>query len=223
MKKVELIIKGQKVHDIGYRPFLLQRALERGIGKFFAFNSHENAKEIVVVRAEGDVEIIGSFIEYITANYPDGAQVDEIEQRDFSGPLDDAYRYMMLLQFEQISKAVPAILSLDRKQDVMIEKQDIMIGKQDVMIEKQGIMIGKQDVMIGKQDVMIEKQDIMIGKQDTTIGILRSVKDDTSAIREDISSLRRDTLESLQEKYKELSIEVAEIKATLAELKAKAS
>jgi len=195
MKKVELIIKGQKVHDIGYRPFLLQRALERGIGKFFAFNSHKNAKEIVVVRAEGDEEIIGSFIEYITANYPNGAQVDEIEQRDFSGPLDDAYRYMMLLQFEQISKAVPAILSLDRKQDIMIGKQDIMIGKQDVMIEK----------------------------QDTTIGILRSVRDDTSAIREDISCLRKDTLESLQEKYNELSIEVAEIKATLAELKAKAS
>jgi acylphosphatase len=202
MKKVELIIKGQKVHDIGYRPFLLQRALERGIGKIFAFNSHKNAKKIVVVRAEGDEEIIGSFIEYITANYPNGAQVDEIEQRDFSGPLDDAYQYMMLLQFEQISKAVPAILSLDRKQD---------------------IMIGKQDVMIEKQDVMIEKQDVMIEKQDTTIGILRSVRDDTSAIREDISCLRKDTLESLQEKYNELSIEVAEIKATLAELKAKAS
>jgi hypothetical protein len=114
MKKVELIIKGQKVHDIGYRPFLLLRAMERGISRFFAFDSVEEGTDIVVARVEAEEEIIGYFIKYISANYPDHVQVDEIDRRDYAGPLDDACRYMMLLQLELITKAVDAIIHLDR-------------------------------------------------------------------------------------------------------------
>lgn len=193
MKSVELIIKGRKVIDVGYRPFLLLKAMEWGIQKIYAFNSRAEGREIVVVRVQGEDDIITSYIDFIKSKYPDHAEVEEIVERDFLGPVEDAYKFVQILQFEQIAKAVPVIISLDKKQDIMIEKQDIMI----------------------------EKQDIMIGKQETTIGVLRKVKEDTSAIKDDISTLREDTSESLYEKYEELRREVAEIKATLSEIKAK--
>ena len=223
MKSVELIIKGRKVKDVGYRPFLLLHALNRGIQKFFAFNSGVKGNETVTVQMQGEDDIIASYIDFVRSQYPEHAEVEEIIERDFKGHVEDAYKFAQLLQFEQIAKAVPVIISIDKKQDVMIGKQDIMIEKQDVMIGKQDIMIEKQDVMIGKQDIMIEKQDVMIGKQDTSIGILRDVRDDTCAIKDDISVLRKDTSESISEKYEELRREIAEIKETILELKAKAA
>ena len=38
---------------------------------------------------------------------------------------------MHLIQVEQLSKGIPAILSIDRKQDKILEKQDQMLGKLD--------------------------------------------------------------------------------------------
>lgn len=195
MKSVELFIKGRKVNGVGYRPFLLFRALEWGIQKIYAFNSLAEGKEIVVVRVQDEDELVTKYIDFIKSKYPDHADVEEIVEKEFNGPVDDAFKFAQIPQFEQIAKAVPVIISIDKK----------------------------QDIMIGKQDIMIEKQDIMIGKLDTTIGILGSVKKDTSAMKKDISDLRKDTAESLLEKYEELCREIAEIKATLMELKAKAA
>ena len=209
MKSVELFIKGKKVIDVGYRPFLLLNALKQGIQNINAFNTIEEGKEMVVVRLQGEDDRVTSYINFLRSNFPVQSVVEEIIEREFDGLVEDAFKFAQILQFEQIAKAIPFIISIDKKQDIMIEKQDIMIEKQDIMIEK--------------QDIMIEKQDIMIGKQDTTIGILESVKEDTSAIRTDISDLRKDTRESLLVKYEELYKEIAEIKATLVELKAKAA
>jgi len=214
MKSVELAIKGGKVVDVGYRPYLLLNAMYQGIQNIFAFNVGEKGEEMVIVRIKGEDEAVTQYADFLKSNFPKHAEVEEIIERRFEGPVMEADKFLQLLQFEQINKAIPAIISIDKKQDIMIEKQDVMIGKQDVMI-------GKQDIMIGKQDVMIEKQDVMIEKQDSALGILDGVREDTSAIRNDISALRKDTSETLYEKYDQLSREITEIKATLSEIKAK--
>jgi acylphosphatase len=195
MKSVELIIKGRKVKDVGYRPFLLLQALNSGIQKFFAYNSGVEGNETVTVQMQGEDDIIASYIDFVKSQFPEHAEVEEIVERDFKGQVQDAYKFAQTLQFEQIAKAVPVIISIDKK----------------------------QDIVIGKQDIMIEKQDVMIGKQDKSIGILRDVRDDTCAIKDDISVLRKDTSESISEKYEELRREIAEIKETILELKAKAA
>jgi acylphosphatase len=143
MKSVELIIKGRKVKDVGYRPFLLLQALNSGIQKFFAFNSGAKGNEIVIVQMQGEDDIIASYIDFVKSQFPEHAEVEEIVERDFKGQVQDAYKFAQTLQFEQIAKAVPVIISIDKK-------QDIVIGKQDIMIEKQDVMIGKQDIMIEK-------------------------------------------------------------------------
>jgi len=214
MKSVELAIKGGKVVDVGYRPYLLLNAMYQGIQNIFAFNVGEKGEEMVIVRIKGEDEAVTQYADFLKSNFPKHAEVEEIIERRFEGPVMEADKFLQLLQFEQINKAIPAIISIDKKQDIMIEKQDVMIGKQD-------IMIGKQDVMIEKQDVMIGKQDVMIEKQDSALGILDGVREDTSAIRNDISALRKDTSETLYEKYDQLSREITEIKATLSEIKAK--
>jgi acylphosphatase len=127
MKSVELFIKGRKVNGVGYRPFLLLKALEWGIQKIHAFNSLAEGKEIVVVRVQGEDEIVTKYVDFIKSKYPDHAEVEEIVEKEFNGPVDDAFKFAQILQFEQIAKAVPVIISIDKKQDIMIEKQDTTI------------------------------------------------------------------------------------------------
>jgi len=220
MKKFKVIIKGPKVIDVGYRPFLAVNAMKIGIKSLYAYNVSEKG-EMVIVLVGDEERRAREYIDFIHSNFAEHAEVTSVEEMPFEGEIMEASEFYKSLQFEQITKAVPYIIDISKDQKKMLEKQDIMIEKQDIMIEKQDIMIEKQDIMIEKQDIMIEKQDIMIGKQDTTIGILREVKKDTSAIREDISALRKDTSESLYERYEELRREIAEIKATLSEIKAK--
>ncbi|OPY48299.1 MAG: Acylphosphatase [Methanosaeta sp. PtaU1.Bin016] len=206
MKKFKVIIKGPKVIDVGYRPFLAVNAMKIGIKSLYAYNVSEKG-EMVIVLVGDEERRAREYIDFIHSNFAEHAEVTSVEEMPFEGEIMEASEFYKSLQFEQITKAVPYIIDISKDQKKMLEKQDIMIEKQDIMIEK--------------QDIMIEKQDIMIGKQDTTIGILREVKKDTSAIREDISALRKDTSESLYERYEELRREIAEIKATLSEIKAK--
>ncbi len=65
MKSIELAIKGRKVIDVGYRPFLLLNAMYRDIEKVFAFNVRADGKEMVFVRMQGEDESIIDYINFI--------------------------------------------------------------------------------------------------------------------------------------------------------------
>ncbi len=105
MKRVELIIKGRKVIGVDYRPFLLLNAMRRGIQKIYAFNNKADGKEIVVVQVQGEDDIVTSYIDFVRSEYPPHAQVEEIAEKDFGGPVEDAYKFAQILQFEQIAKS----------------------------------------------------------------------------------------------------------------------
>jgi acylphosphatase len=188
MKSVELIIKGRKVKDVSYRPFLLLHALNRGIQNFFAINSGVNGSEIVIVQMQGEDDVIASYIDFVRSQFPEHAEVEEIIERDFKGHVEDAYKFVQLLQFEQIAKAVPVIISIDKKQDIMIGKQDIMIKKQDISI---GILSDVRD--------------------DTC-----AIKDDNSVLRKDTSESISEKYEELRREIADIKETILELKAKAA-------
>jgi acylphosphatase len=85
MKSVELFIKGKNVHNIDYRPFLLLKASEQGIQEIWAFNSKLEEAEMVVVRLQGEDEIVVKYIDFLKTNYPDQLEVEGIIEREFNG------------------------------------------------------------------------------------------------------------------------------------------
>jgi acylphosphatase len=175
MKSVELIIKGRKVKDVGYRPFLLLHALNRGIQNFFAINSGVNGSEIVIVQMQGEDDVIASYIDFVRSQFPEHAEVEEIIERDFKGHVEDAYKFVQLLQFEQIAKAVPVIISIDKKQDIMIKKQDISIG----------ILSDVRD------DTCAIKDDISVLRKDTS----ESISEKYEELRREIADIKETILE----------------------------
>ena len=189
MRTIEIGIRGPKVVEVGYRAFLLVNAMTMGIGKVFAFNVGES----VVVRVSGAEDKIDRYVDFVKSAFPLHAQVDKIEVKDFEGEVTEALVFMQFLQFEQINKAIPAIISIDKKQDIMISKQETMINKQEKTLT----------VLEGV-------------REDTSI-----IRKDVSSIKNDVSTLaRQTTLEDLEKKYEMLSREVAEIKENISEIKA---
>ncbi len=143
--KLKAKITGSKVHEIGYRVFLLRKALELGVNRFNAYNTKENGNQVLVALLDCNEEQVSAFKEFSRANIPEGAEVSDVTSEDYEGYITGIGDYMHLLQVEQLSKGVPAILSIDKKQDKMLEKQDKMLEKQDKMLEKQDKMLEKLD------------------------------------------------------------------------------
>ena len=87
--------------------------------------------QVLVALLDCNEEQVSAFKEFSRANIPEGAEVSDVTFDDYEGYITGIGDYMHLLQVEQLSKGVPAILSIDKKQDKMLEKQDKMLEKLD--------------------------------------------------------------------------------------------
>jgi len=221
MKK-RIVIKG-KVHNVGYRPFLLGLAESLEINRFFADNVFVDDVQAVVVLVDDSEDKVNTFIEIVKREKPENAEVHEIKTEDYDRGVmktESYYRYLTAMQLAKIATYGGRMLE---KQDSMLEKQDTMLGKMDSMLEKQDTMLGKmdsmlekQDTMLGKMDSMLEKQDKMLKKQDATIKV---IKEESKKTREEIGG-RIDLLRSDLKDYMELNLrsikeEISEIKEAL--------
>jgi acylphosphatase len=153
MLKLKGKIIGEKVHDVGYRVFLLRKALELGICGFNAYNDFED-KQILQIQAEGEESAIQSFKNFANKKAPENALVSQRSFDDFHGFVMSISDYMHLLQVEQLNKGIPAIISIDKKQDRMLEKQDRMLEKQDSVITEIKEVSHKID--IGREEIASE-------------------------------------------------------------------
>jgi acylphosphatase len=114
MKKVELVIKGRKVVDQDYRPFLLLSALNLGIQKIHACNAVEKGSEVISVKLEGADDKLNEFINFIGSRFPEQAEVEEIEERCLEMDVMDAWLFMKFLELELWS-SLAALASDDRQ------------------------------------------------------------------------------------------------------------
>ena len=211
MKAKKIVIKG-KVHDVGYRLFLLSEAERLFIEKFDARNVLINGEQHLIVLVGGAEEKISRFVEFTESNYPPEASVESVEVKDYGEEvrsIDSFRQSFMVFQLTKIAQAG--------------------VG-----------MLGKQDAMLGKQDTMLDKMDAMLDKQDETImtikeesGATREVVRDegekTREVVEKVSEVVKEESEKMREVLKEEMVEdvewvkeeIVEIKTTLSKVKEK--
>lgn len=235
--KLRVRIEGSKVHRVGYRLFMANRAIDLDLPGFSAQNRIEDGRQVVLAFFEGDESQVVEFQRFIETEKPPEAEVSSITIQDYQGQVGETLLFHQRMSSQHLGRGIDAILRMEKKQDVTIDILREVKGDTSSMLEKQDVTIAvlkevKEDTssMLEKQDVTIDilrevKEDTssMLEKQDTTVGVLKDVKEDTSSIRNDISELKKDTMDTILEKYFELSREIAEIKATLSDIKAKVS
>ena len=238
----EIVIKG-KVHDVGYRLFLLSEAERLFIEKFDARNVLVDGAQHLVVLVEGAEDKISRFVEFAKASYPPDASVQSVEVRDYGGEVRSIDSFRQSFMVFQLTKIAQAGVGMLGKQDAMLEKQDAMLGKQDAMLEKQDAMLEKQDTMLEKMDTMLEKQDAMLEKQDAMLEkqdtmlekmdtmlkkqdeTIKVIKEESEKTREVVKEEGEKTREVMREKIVEdvewVKEEIIGIKATLSKVKEK--
>ena len=124
--KMQASITGNPVHGVGYRTFLLDKALDSGLQRFDARNEMRNEKQWVIVRVEGEVSLIDVFRSCICDEHPPDAIISDITFQEYSGYVISINDFMHKILVEQMTKGIPAIISIDKKQDQMINKLDHM-------------------------------------------------------------------------------------------------
>lgn len=138
-----ILIKGRKVHNVGYRPFLMEKAQELKIPNFHAKNIKENEKQVVDVRVGGEGGRIDKFLNFVNENWPEFAEVENIsvEEKEYEEDIMTLEDFSGVLSALQHSRIVQAGLG-------MIEMQKQALEKHDQTLEKQDSMLGKQDETI---------------------------------------------------------------------------
>jgi len=132
--KLAIRITGSKVQDVGYRVFLLDRALALDLAGFSARNKVENGLQILLAFAEGDFGQIEEFRQFVEAEMPSAALVSEISFENYEGPVECLSSFAQKIYMNQLSKGISAVLRIEKLQVQMLDKQDSMLDKQDQTI-----------------------------------------------------------------------------------------
>jgi len=132
-----IVIEGENIHGVGYRPFLLRAARRLRVPRFEAENI-EDAPPKIEVLAGGNASAIKEFVKTVKTQHPRDAIVSRVrvdpKPPESVLPIDE---YDKILSAEQQDRIVSAGLAMLGKQDKTLEKQDGMLEKQERMLEKQ--------------------------------------------------------------------------------------
>jgi acylphosphatase len=167
--KLKLKISGPKVHDVGYRAFLLETAEDAGLRGFQARNVAEEGLQVVMVCLEGEEIPMAEFRRIIEEQRPAKSEVSLLTFEEFDGPVEEIQVFAGRFQARQLRKGISSIIRIEDKQDQMINLQVKMLDKQDQMLQLQSKTIDKLD----------ETRKSIIGKLDETRGAIVDKLDET--------------------------------------------
>jgi acylphosphatase len=164
MYKIKTIITGSKVHDVGYRILLVNKALSLGLNNFNAFNTHLNRTQAVIAITEADEEAIEEIKNFITNNKPEKSIVENISFEEYKNTVPPIERVMQSFQMEQWGKGIPILLHMSETLE-----QNVSILKENTSILKESTSILKENTSILKENTSILKENTSILKENTSI------------------------------------------------------
>jgi acylphosphatase len=122
--KLKIKIVGPKVHDVGYRYFLMSNAMDLNLSGFHARNRPGGKEQEVIALVEGDGVAIDDFKSLTETNRPVGAEVSIVTFEEYDGAVMPAGQYAQVCTALQLNKAIPVLLEIRDSSKAMLEKQD---------------------------------------------------------------------------------------------------
>jgi acylphosphatase len=110
--KVKIKITGSKVHDVGYRYFLMSNAIDLGLRGFHARHRMDGKEPEVVALIEGDEETIAEFKKLVETRKPEHAEVSNVAFDGYDGDVMRASEYAQVCFALQLNKAIPVLLEM---------------------------------------------------------------------------------------------------------------
>ena len=125
--KRRLVIKGDVVHDIGFRLFLYEHAEVMDITEFQARNI-ERAVEVLV---GGDEAEVAKFVEFVEQERPERADVEDIEIGEYGGKIKPIERFAQSFMLAQMGKFVNIGIEMLATEKAIKKDTGRMLEKQD--------------------------------------------------------------------------------------------
>ncbi len=110
--KLKIKIAGPKVHEVGYRYFLMSNAIDMGLKGFHARNRTGEKVPEVIALVEGDEETIADFKKLVETQKPEHSQVSSIAFEDYEGDIMKTESYAQICSAIQLNKAIPLLLDM---------------------------------------------------------------------------------------------------------------
>lgn len=110
--KLKVKITGSKVHDVGYRYFLMTNAIDMGLKGFQARNRMNGKDQEVVALVEGDDEAIADFKVLVESQKPENSEVSDIAFEDYDSDVMRVGEYAQVCSAQQLNKAIPLLLDM---------------------------------------------------------------------------------------------------------------
>ena len=110
--KLKIKITGPKVHDVGYRYFLMSNAIDIGLKGFHARNRTGEKEPEVIALVEGDEETIADFKRLVETQKPEHSQISSIAFEDYKGDVMKTESYAQICSAIQLNKAIPLLLDM---------------------------------------------------------------------------------------------------------------
>ena len=110
--KLKVKITGSKVHDVGYRYFLMSNAIDLGLRGFHARNRMIGTQQEVIALVEGDEDAVADFKTMVETRKPEHSVVSGIAFEDFEGDIMKTGEYAQVCTALQLNKAIPVLLEI---------------------------------------------------------------------------------------------------------------
>lgn len=127
--KLRITITGPKVHDVGYRPWLVELAMSMGLKGFDVYNDEEDGQQTVIALIEADDRRIQKFLSAVNAKRPQLAIVDKIISGDYADDVMPLWQTVAMNAYGQMNKAVPILQKMGA--DIAEMKDDLKAVKKN--------------------------------------------------------------------------------------------
>lgn len=107
--KQKITITGPKVHDVGYRPWLTELAMNTALRGFEVYNDEENGLPVVIALAEADEQRIKRFLNAVKTMQPQLAKVSGVTSEEYTGDIMPVWQTATIGSFTQLNKAIPIL------------------------------------------------------------------------------------------------------------------
>jgi acylphosphatase len=117
--KLKVKITGPKVHDVGYRYFLMSSAIDLGLKGFHARNRLSGKTQEVIALVEGDEEAVADFGKLVETQKPEHSETSNITFEEYDGDIMKTGEYAQVCSALQLNKAIPLLLAMKTNTDAI--------------------------------------------------------------------------------------------------------
>jgi acylphosphatase len=208
MQKLRIKIIGKKLHDIGYRIPLINKALSLGVNNFNTFNIDLDGAQAVIAIIEADDEIIDEFKDFINTYHPEKAVIEKVFFEEYKNNVPPIERVMQSFQMEQWGKGIPILLQISETLD-----KNTSLLKENTSILKENTSLLKENTSILKENTSILKENTSILKENTSI--LKEFKNETNNNFNDMKQIMSKHDADASERILSIKSEIIDIKDKL--------